>query len=281
MKRPVIIVAVFTLVAAHGCTCGFPSQDTPPCGDIGQPCCAFGCLNGGCNFGPLLAQTACVRGTCEFAPLEGGAHDAVADVSGVCDSGLACERCNVSPYVPMVMNAPLITSNACTPAELQAFVTACFSGTATTATCLTWSQADTGPCGACLASVVPASAHWGPFVCNGSTCGANTGGCVDLVLGTVADELNQGGLGSCGDALTDNIGCDEFACAACAATDQDACIASAAANECASYQASVSWPSGPCAAANGDAAPAGVARCFPQNDAENVDFLNVFCGTGP
>ena len=143
---------------------------------------------------------------------------------------------------------------------------------------------DSGACGACLASVAPTSTTWGPIVCDSPTaCENNAGGCVDLVLGTVADEEGQGGGGSCGDLVAAEQACDDYACGACFANDTEAakCIASADADECASYADAESSTTGACAAIQGDAAPPAIAACFPQSDADAVAFVDVFCGTGP
>ena len=206
-----------------------------------------------------------------------------------CGSGLACEECNVSGYAPVQMAKPLAVVNACTLTQLQAFVTACFSSGASSSTCTAWEQADSGACGTCLEPVLQTSASWGPFDCatSSSPCGANEGGCVDLVLNTVSTEKSQGGAGSCGDLVTINFGCQDYACSECEApndtnaADGTACDQSAVANECVQYVNAVESGTGACAAIDGDSAPPNSASCFPQSDAQNVDFVNIFCGTGP
>lgn len=204
MRRLKAMVVVAVLASGRGCTCNAapPEQPAPPaCGALGAPCCALGCMNGGCDFGYGERPLACVRGVCREATADAGRADA-ADAG--CASGLACEQCDVTLYSPPVMGSPVVSVDACTPAELAAYVAACFSATSTKATCAAWGG-DGGACAACLAATPTSSASWGPLVAmSASTSETNTGGCVDLVLGTVSDEVGRGGVGSCGDAITTN-----------------------------------------------------------------------------
>lgn len=205
------------------------------------------------------------------------------DGSAACGSGLACEQCDVSGYSPISQGKPASVLNACTPQQLQDFVTACFSTTSSTNTCQAWEAIDSGACATCLAPVLQSSANWGPFDCatSNSPCGANSGGCVDLVTKTTAAETANGGAGSCGDLVTSNFGCQDYACGTCSTADFQACDQSSTANECLSFVNPVESATGPCGPINGDAAPAKIADCFPQTDADNVNFVNIFCGTGP
>ncbi len=210
------------------------------------------------------------------------------DADAGCGSGLMCEECNVSGYMPIMQNKPVQVLNACSAPELQAFVTACFSAGATMGTCTAWEAMDGGACRMCLAPVLRTSPTWGPFDCANAQapCGANAGGCVDLILNTVSQEMSQGGTGSCGDLVTINFGCQDYACSECdAPNDNDAgdgvaCESSAVANECLSFVDAVDSTTGVCGIIGSDAAPAAITDCFPQTDAENVNFVNVFCGTG-
>jgi hypothetical protein len=172
---------------------------------------------------------------------------------------------------------------ACTQTELQAFVTACFSSTSSSATCTAWSQQDSGACGSCLAPVLQSQTTWGPFDCqtSSSPCGANSGGCVDLVMNQVSQEGITGGSGSCGDLVTTNFGCQDYACGTCATTDFQTCDQSAVANECANFVSQVDSATGVCAGINSDAAPPKLSSCFPQSDSDNVNFVDIFCGAGP
>ncbi len=203
--------------------------------------------------------------------------------SSTCTGVVTCEQCDASGYSAPQEGKPTTVVGACTQAELQAFVTACFSTNANTTTCKAWQTQDSGACGTCLNPVLQTSATWGPFDCatSSSPCGANSGGCVDLVLGSTATEKGQGGAGSCGDAITSAFGCEDYSCNTCTTTDFTSCVQDAVAHQCSSYSSVQTSTTGPCAAANSDAAPAGIANCFPQDDAGNVLFVNVFCGTGP
>ena len=209
--------------------------------------------------------------------------DSGGDSGPGCASGLACENCDVTGYTAVQQGKPVAMPGSCTAAQLQAFVTACFSSGASQATCTAWSQQDSGACGTCLAPVLQSSANWGPFDCatSSSPCGANSGGCVDLVTNSVSTEKGQGGAGSCGDLVTVNFGCQDYACGTCSTTDFQTCDQSATANECKSYVDAVTSDTGPCGPINGDAAPAKAQSCFPQTDADNVNFVDIFCGTGP
>jgi hypothetical protein len=206
------------------------------------------------------------------------------DGSKACQSGLACEVCDVTQYSAPTLGTPIQMKNACTPAELQAFQTACFSSTATTQTCQTWSKGepDGSACVKCLNPNLQSDTSWGPFDCQttSSPCGANSGGCVDIIMKSQASEKVTGGSGSCGDLVTTNFGCQDYACGGCTSTDFTTCDTSATANECKQYVDAVQSATGVCAPINGDAAPAGIDACFPQDDAGEVKFLDVFCGTG-
>jgi len=87
--------------------------------------------------------------------------------------------------------------------------------------------------------------------------------------------------------VTINFGCQDYACFLCFPpndtneTDAVECDQSSVSNECATYVASVESTTGVCAIIDGDASSAAIANCFPQTDADNVSFVNVFCGTGP
>src|ERR1700690_66657 len=61
----------------------------------------------------------------------GGPH------TGTCASGPWCENCD-NGFPDIQQGKPTQVLNACTSNQLQAFVTACFSSTASTATCTAW-----------------------------------------------------------------------------------------------------------------------------------------------
>ncbi len=221
------------------------------------------------------------------ATTDGGTDGGDGGMCGV----VLCEQCTTDAggYSPIVQGTPTTVMNACTTGELQAFVTACFSSGATTASCTAWNMldagADAGACAQCLAAVTETSPTWGPFVCatTASPCGANSGGCVDIVLGTVNQEMRvepDGGVGSCGDQIANAFACEDYTCSTCRGTDTQACLDDAVATQCATWAQAQTSTTGLCAAANGAAAPAALASCFPKADVENVAFVNVFCGTG-
>lgn len=199
-----------------------------------------------------------------------------------CGSSLCCESCDVTGYAPITMGAARVSVGACTQQQLQAFVTACFSSGADTTSCEAWSTQDAGACAACLTPVLTSATAWGPLDCDTSSspCAPNEGGCVDLVLHTTADEAVSGGSGSCGDTITVKDGCVDYGCSTCTGADVLTCEQSAVANECATYQNQVVSTTGLCAALQGDASSS-LGVCFPQTDADNIAFVNVFCGTGP
>jgi hypothetical protein len=221
-----------------------------------------------------------------------GTKDSGGDTgNGGCSTApVSCEQCDVSGYTVAQMGKPTDVINACNATQLQAFVTACFSSGASTATCSAWAKQDGGACSTCLNPVLQTAANWGPFDCatSSSPCGANSGGCVDLVLGStaIAAEKNNNGAGSCGDAINAAFGCEDFACTGCTVTaDFTACVKDAvgtgATHQCKTYTDVQDSTTGACAVVNSDAAPAALTNCFPQTDADNVNFVNVFCGTGP
>jgi hypothetical protein len=240
------------------------------------------------NRGPKAAVLVTMIACTPQATTDGGTDGGDAGMCGV----IACEQCTTDAggFAPIIQGAPTTIMNACTQAELQTFVTACFSSIATTASCTAWNTlqdagADAGLCAQCLAPVTEASPTWGPFICatTASPCGANSGGCVDIVLGTVNDEIRvepDGGVGSCGDQITNAFACEDYACSTCRGTDTQTCLDDAIATQCTMWAQAQTSTTGVCSAANSDAAPTALASCFPATDAENVAFVNVFCGTG-
>ena len=214
------------------------------------------------------------------------------DAGNKCPTAVdACEQCDVSGYTPATMGKPTQVIGACTATQLQAFVAACFSSTASTASCQAWGQQDSGACGKCLNPTLQSATTWGPFDCatSSSPCGANSGGCVDIALAATASEKVGGGAGSCGDAITAAFGCEDYACSTCDSTGGASSIfakcvsdslSTGATHQCSSYYNTQTNPTGPCAALQSDAAPASLQSCFPQTDADNVNFVNIFCGTG-
>ena len=300
-------LAVALALGATWLGCGTTSPDAGDASDeAGGPCstnadcpsgsdCAYP-IDGGCSASrrcipkPLEACKGMHVCSCTEETLDACGAGASAPVralgaciEGNCASGLACEECDVTGYAPLVLGSPVTSLGACTAQQLQDFVVACFGqGGLDQTTCDAWLAGDAGPCEACLAPALESSATWGPFVCPTSTspCDENAGGCVDLVLGDVASETLQGGAGSCGDAVTLQRGCEQYACGTCNPADFPTCDQAALVAECASYVSRVDSPVGACAALATDASsPASI--CFPFDNSSYVAFANVFCGTGP
>ncbi len=243
----------------------------------------------------VLAGAADVYGCSGGSTNADGGKDApsdkpiASDVAGPCGaSGLACEVCDVSGYAATTMSKPTVMLNACTPTQIADFVTACMAPNGNQQTCEAWqtANADAGACVGCILTQQSA-ASWGAIVCMPNNCTINGPGCLDLVLNTVSTEISQGGTGSCGDLLNTDYGCQKYACSTCSNagppgnTDFLVCVNSAIANECKPYNDLVTSTTGPCAIANGDAAPAKLNDCFPQSYTDVPNFLNIFCGTGP
>ncbi|HSQ64212.1 MAG TPA: hypothetical protein VLM85_13390 [Polyangiaceae bacterium] len=233
---------------------------------------------------------------CSSSPAKtDGGTDAKADTStkpdtgttgdgGGCTSGLACELCDVSGFTPTTQSAPTQMANACTQTQINDFVTACF-GSGTSTTCSAWqsANADAGSCVSCVFTLQSAAA-WGALVCTSSGCSLNSPGCLDLELSQVSQEKQAGGAGSCGDVLSASYGCQDYACGTCTTTggtssDFSTCVNAALNAECKSYGDKFTTDPA-CASLQGDAAPAGALKCFPQADTDVPAFVNVFCGTG-
>lgn len=253
--------------AAGGCSatrqCLTPSKACK-----GITLCACDGTNVVDNCGPGASKPILKQGLCDDAgPF-------------TCPSGLACEVCDLTGYTPPPMAKPMNGTQACTPSELAAFVTACAASTATSASCSMWQKEnlDAGTCLGCLLTEQTA-ATWGPYVCTSASCLANSGGCIDVVLGEVSSEKASGGSGSCGDLYTSNAYCDDYACGTCTNADYNTCIDDATVNVCTAYETAVTSTNGPCAAL--DDVDSGAALCVPQSDADVAKFVNVFCGTGP
>lgn len=257
------------------------SADCPNGGDCAYP------DTGGCGahkqcFPPkqqCKGQLVCAcDGTSLGDDCNGAAPKPVAH-SGVCQPDCttepACEVCDVTAYTPATVAPPEDATQACSPSDVQAFVAACVSATATQTTCAAWEQTDAGgSCGACIFTQVTA-AKSGPLVCDSSGCVADTGGCVDIVLSEVPQETASGGPGSCGDLVNAEYGCIDFACAACvSSSDLNACDTSAKSNECKTYADAVAG-SPECAT------DANTSVCLPQSDQDWASFIDVFCGAGP
>ena len=236
----------------------------------------------GCSGG---TKTTTDGGTDAKADVTHPSTDGGGGTDGGCTSGLACELCDVSGYTPTTQSKPTQMKNACTSTQISDFVTACFGTSATQTTCTAWqtANADAGNCVSCVFTL-QSGAAWGPLVCSSTSCSLNSPGCLDLELSQVNQEKASGGTGSCGDALSDSYGCQDYACGTCPSTggtssDFSTCVQAALTAECKSYgDAFTNAPA--CASLQGDAAPAGVNKCFPQADTDVPAFVDLVCGTG-
>ena len=206
-----------------------------------------------------------------------GLFSAAKDARAACGSGLSCEICNVSGFTPSTMAAPIgPTSTDCTDQDIADFDTACLATSATQQTCSTWESSASKSCLGCLVTQDTA-AKWGFLVCTSTGCQLNVQGCVDEALGTVSDEKQAGGAGSCGDLINASYGCQEYACSTCSTTDFTNCANSAVANECASYVAPVESTTGACANLNNSTQ---AQACFAQDEQSEVAMATYMCGGG-
>jgi hypothetical protein len=266
-----------------GDTCFFPVSEG--CAAKGQ-CFPFspGCKGGpGCTCNDQTSFVVCGPPGYASEPIQyAGKCASPPPPPPTCASGLACEQCDVTGFVPSPMALPLKEIGACSQPQITDFVTACVSAQATAQTCSAWeSAADGGACVACLMTQTSAST-WGPLVCTSSQCTFNVGGCVDLVLHLTSQETSQGGAGSCGDLLTASYGCQDYACGTCTSTsDFGTCAQSATANECAGYVAQTGSLTGPCGTLDGDGGTLAQTDCFAQDSSSIGKLVNVFCGSGP
>ncbi len=194
--------------------------------------------------------------------------------SGGCFQSVSCEVCDQSTYVPAKMGSPIQTLHACTTADMNAYVAACFPP-GTQAECTAWYAADSGACTTCLGQTMQTAATWGAIICGSSTCQLNTGDCLDLVLGTVSSEKINNGSGSCGDAVTAAFGCEDAACSTCMDPDFTTCVTNTETMECAQY-----YNTQTTACPTTDAGQNAFGICNPQSTATFVNLLDVYCGTG-
>ena len=211
-------------------------------------------------------------------PVEAGGNDAA-----TCSSGLSCEICDGS-FSTSQMLPPFTAAGQCTQNDISAFVTAGGS-TGSQTDCDNWQTAEQTSAPNCLACTFSdlAGPKWGVYVCdaNSGSCFLNTGGCLDVALGTVSQEKQASGPGSCGDLINDAFRCEDYACNACTSqSDYDACLQSADAHECVTYSDAANSTTGACAPLNNDAS-AVVNSCFDANDSDLSTFTTKLCGAAP
>lgn len=201
------------------------------------------------------------------------------DGGGGCASGLACEVCTSGVSNTLQMKPPQAHANVCAGTDISAFVAACGSNGSDMA-CSTWQMNEMGSAPNCLGCIYSqdGDAKWGVNYCDTTaTCNPNIGGCIDVVLGTVAQEKQAGGAGSCGDLWDAVTGCEGNACNTCNGTDYDTCLNSADSNECKPQNDAANNPSGACSALGTDAAMA-AAACFLSTDTDLTTVVTTMCG---
>jgi hypothetical protein len=207
--------------------------------------------------------------------------DGGSDGASKCPSGLACEVCD-NGYTPWAMAAPYAHAAVCTPADITAFVTACGANMTTTdagTSCDAWQTAEGNSAPNCLGCIYSnqTDPKWGVYACDNNGCLFNSGGCVDVVTGQVAQEKQAKGPGSCGDIMDANNGCQDYACGNCANAEYNTCITSVTANACKVYDDPVTMQTGACsvlAAADASA----VATCDAATDADLNAMATTMCG---
>lgn len=169
------------------------------------------------------------------------------------------------PYVPVAQSL-----NACSAAEITAFITACDSTSATTTTCDSWLSDSSNA--ACLACILPANDAGAPtntgalLVSADNTFVVNLPGCLAL------QDPTQGPM--CAANLEPYEQCVLFACSSCTtASDYTTCEQTAAASggACNGYLTGTQTA---CATDFGDAG-AGTTTC-----STDTDVITVICGSG-
>jgi hypothetical protein len=179
---------------------------------------------------------------------------------------------DANQFIITQMNPPHAPMNACTSQELSDY-----------ALCQAQKQGDSckqfnpggssASCGACLESQ-ESDPTWGIIVFNGQAGSFNIPGCVDLELGQVAQEVPDGGVATCGQALEKSYECQDQAnaqyCNACLdAPTTTACQQAVLGQVCNVFDDQVTSL---CASLFSAAADAGVLACFP--DATDTDPLH-------
>jgi hypothetical protein len=196
-----------------------------------------------------------------------GSHVGPGDGGGAGDGGACMPPASVpaadAPSYVAVQQVP----NACTPAQIQAFLSACLGGSRSS--CNSWLQdSSNDKCLGCLAPQQPQNGGGLLFGPSGTdVIGTNLPGCIAL-----ADASNGS---TCAQALEPALQCDAFACGGSCAdqASYEGCAqaANASGGACNDYANHVKQS---CASDFVDAGAA-VTKC-----ASDPDILNVICGTG-
>ncbi len=185
--------------------------------------------------------------------------DGFADVSqdATGDALQACGPVDVSSYQPPPLTPPNAPhANKCTTQQISDYAQC--QGAKVTSYCGEFADGQPGQtCRECIETQSTAM-RWGVIVFTGNTGSFNIEGCVDDALSQVSQEKQNGGNGSCGDALFASYGCQDAACAACKGDALDTCATAALQSGCKTYDAVVESKTGPCSVMLGDAAPPAV-----------------------
>jgi hypothetical protein len=202
--------------------------------------------------------------------------DAAADVPQVCGP------LDVSGYQPGTLTPPNAPhAYKCTAQQTSDYAQC--QGAKVTALCKQFADGQPGQaCRQCIETQTTDS-RWGVIVFSGSMGRPNVEGCVDDALSQTSKEKANGGAGSCGDLLFASYGCQEAACAMCTGDAANACVSSALAGACKSFDQPVEATTGPCAVLLSDAPPADVGACFPDTaitdpTQQEVDWLTRIVG---
>jgi hypothetical protein len=198
---------------------------------------------------------------------DGMLGDVMGDVETPCLPLDAVPRTAVSQYVPVQAH-----TNACDASQINAYLSACTSPSATHAGCVAWFQTkDNFSCGSCINPVNDAGTptSQGALLIDGNGLPwPNLPGCV-----AVAD-----GNPTCATVLSQFLDCAFFACSSCSGKSQtalDNCLIATQGGACYRYFLPVMTP------CQSQFAQGGSAISMPCNDGDPFSVTNVVCGTGP
>ncbi len=263
------------------------NQDPPPpppplkcCAPSPKPEC---CMALG---GSVAADSNCPNLTCEIPNPEGPGWTLVRDANScfvwtlpsgpsACgppppppppEAGVPCAPVSVASYSALPMTPPNPAASACTSNELGDFFDACITSGLASGACSAF-EASAGSCTTCLVSKA-SDAMWGPVVVSADHVKLNVAGCVAVAQG-------DGTASSCAQKISDEQGCEAFACdAVCPVTSNGGaaayvtCVQQAAATDCRPYlDAECDWDD------------AGVTMCEGKPSKSSfVALAAVFCG---
>jgi hypothetical protein len=260
----IALISAASTMAAYGCSSS-TSGNTPPAADSGAP--------GAEDSGAVTQPTG-----------DSGAPGSSDSGAGNTDSAAPAPACFAPPTGYTALTAaitPTQALNACTSADISAFITACISATSPTP-CDDWQTANIagvadGSAGtACGNCIFPADSmgdvtNAGPtyILPSSNKFAANYAGCVQVL-----DSTNGAACGLAYDNWTD---CDDYACGACADSDFGGCqsYVDGTGQACATAYMSTQ-------ACTSDAADGGAFNTC-QTGVAATDFttiINLFCGTG-